>query len=120
MIVFYFLVGIMPLSEHHIWGRLVGEFTVFKYIGAACVIYAVVHLVARRSVPPYFRTWQARLFIIFCLMAAESYFFKGLPGELQFSILLSYVYFLLLFFITVTVVDSLSRLRNGWNPRSCK
>jgi len=30
MIVFYFLVGIMPLSEHHIWGRFVGEFTVFS------------------------------------------------------------------------------------------
>jgi O-antigen ligase len=111
MIVFYFLVGIMPLSEHHIWGRLVGEFTVFKYIGAACVIYAVVHLVARRSIPPYFRTWQARLFVIFCLMATESYFFKGLPGEVPFSILLSYISFLLLFLITVTVVDSLSRLR---------
>src|SRR6266446_603718 len=111
MIVFYFLVGIMPLSEHHIWGRLVGEFTVFKYIGGACVIYSVVHLVARRSAPPYFCTWQARLFIIFCLMATESFFFKGLPGEFQFSILLSYVSFILLFFITVTVVDSLSRLR---------
>src|SRR6266446_10440413 len=110
MIVFYFLVGIMPLSDHHIWGRLVGECTVFKYIGAACVIYAVLHLVGRRSMPPYFHTWQARLFIIFCLMATASYFFKGLPGDFQFSILLSCVSFLLLFLITVTVVDSLSRL----------
>src|SRR2546423_1363809 len=99
MIGFYFLGGIIPLRRDHIWGRLVGEFTVFKYIGAACVIYSVVHLVARRSVPPYFRTWQARLFIIFCLMATASYFFKGLPGEFQFSILLSYISFLLLFSI---------------------
>jgi len=111
MIVFYFLVGIMPLSEHHIWGRLVGEFTVFKYIGAACVIYSVLHLVARRSMPPYFRTWQARLFLIFCLMATASYFFKDVPGRLEFSPLLSYVSFILLFLITVTLVDSLSRLR---------
>jgi O-antigen ligase len=111
MIVFYFLVGIMPLSEHHIWGRFVGEFTVFKYIGAACVIYAIVHLIARRSIPPYFRTWQARLFIVFYLMATASYFLKGLPRAFEFSPLISYASFLLLFLITVTVVDSLSRLR---------
>jgi O-antigen ligase len=111
MIVFYFLVGIMPLSEHRIWGRFVGEFTVFKYIGAACVFYAVLHLIARRSIPPYFRTWQARLFIVFCLMATASYFLKGLPKALEFSQLLSYASFLLLFLVTVTVVDSLRRLR---------
>jgi O-antigen ligase len=111
MIVFYFLVGIMPLSEHHIWGRFVGEFTVFKYVGAACVVYTVLHLVARRTIPPYFRTWQARLFIVFSLMAAASYLFKGLSRALEVSPLLSYVSFLLLFLITSTVVDSLNRLR---------
>ena len=111
MIVFYFLVGIMPLSEHRIWGRFVGEFTVFKYIGATCVFYAALHLIARRSIPPYFRTWQARLFIVFCLMATASYFFKGLPKAFEFSPLLSYASFLLLFLVTVTVVDSLRRLR---------
>jgi putative inorganic carbon (HCO3(-)) transporter len=111
MILFYFLVGIMPLSEHHIWGRFVGDFTVFKYIGAACVVYAVVHLIATRSIPPYFRTWQARLFLVFCLMAAASYLSKGLPGAFEVSPLISYASFLLLFLITVTVVDSLNRLR---------
>jgi len=111
MILFYFLVGIMPLTEHRIWAHSVGEFTVFKYIGAACVVYAAYHLIARRSIPPYFRTWQARLFIVFYLMTTASYFFKGLRGAIEFSPLLSYASFLLLFLITLTVVDSLSRLR---------
>jgi O-antigen ligase len=111
MIVFYLLVGIMPLSEHHIWAGFVGELTVFKYIGAACVLYALVHLTASRSIPPYFGTWQARLFIGFYLIATISYFTKGPPGTLELSPFLSYSSFLLLFFITVTVVDSLNRLR---------
>src|SRR3984893_16121264 len=111
MIVYYFLVGIMPLSEHHIWGRFVGEFTVFKYVGAACVVYAFLHLAGRRTIPPYFCTWQARLFLIFCLLAEESFLVKGTPGAFEFSPLLSYGSFLLLFLITVTVVDSPNRLR---------
>lgn len=111
MILFYFLVGIMPLSQHHIWARFVGELTIFKYIGGACVLYAVLHLASRRAIPAYFRTWQARLLIVFYLMAAASYFTKGAGGVLELSPFLSYTSFLLLFFVTVTVVDSLRRLR---------
>jgi O-antigen ligase len=111
MILFYFLVGIMPLSQHHIWGRMLGEFTVFKYIGAACILYAVLHLIVRRTIPPYFRTWQARLLVVFYLIAAASYFTKSLSTSFEFSPFLSYSSFLLLFLVTVTVVDSLRRLR---------
>ncbi len=111
MIVFYLLVGIMPLSEHHIWGSFIGDLTVFKYIGVASALYALIHLSARRSGPACFRTWQARLFIIFYLIATASYFTKGLRGSLELSPFLSYTSFLLLFLVTVTVVDSASRLR---------
>ncbi len=111
MILFYFLIGIMPLTQHRIWARSVGELTVFKYVGAACVLYAVVRLASRRAVPAYFRTWQARLWVVFYVMAAASYFTKGAGGALEVSPFLSYTSFLLLFFVTVTVVDSLRRLR---------
>jgi len=111
MILFYFLIGIMPLSEHHIWGRLVGEVTIFKCVGAGCLLYALLHLAARRTLPPYFHTWQARLLVILYLIATASYFTKRLPGAFEFSPLLSYTSFLLLFFVTVTVVDSLHRLQ---------
>jgi len=111
MIVFYFLVGIMPLSEHHIWGKFVGDLTVFKYIGGASAAYALVHLITSRTLPPYLCTWQARLFLIFYAMASVSYFSKTLPGIVQLNPFLSYSSFLFLFFITVTVVDSATRLR---------
>lgn len=112
MIVFYFLIGIMPLSDHHIWASFVGDLTIFKYVGAASALYALAYLNARRSAPPCFRTWQARLFIIFYLIATISYFTKGLRGSLELSPFLSYTSFLLLFLITVTVVDSARRLRS--------
>jgi len=111
MMVFYFLVGIMPLSEHHIWGRFVGDLTVFKYIGGASATYALVHLIANRTLPAYLRTWQARFFLLFYAIASVSYFSKTLPGIVQLNPFLSYSSFLFLFFITVTVVDSATRLR---------
>jgi putative inorganic carbon (hco3(-)) transporter len=111
MILFYLLVGIMPLSQHPIWGRMMGEFTVFKYVGAACLLYAVFHLGVRRALPPYFRMWQGRLFAILYLIASISYFTKTKLTLWEVNPLLSYSSFLLLFFITVAVVDSLSRLR---------
>jgi O-antigen ligase len=110
MIFFYVLVGIMPLTQHPLWGRFVGELTVFKYIGAACVLYAGIRLVTHRSIPLYFGTWQARLLVVLYLIATASYFTSALPGALEYSPFLSYTSFLLLFFVTVTVVDSLRRL----------
>src|SRR5712691_6951625 len=101
----------MPLSQHHLWGRRVGELTIFKYVGAACVLYAVLRLATAGTFPAYFRTWQARLLVVLYVIATASYFTKRLPGAFELSPLLSYISFLLLFFVTLTVVDSLGRLR---------
>jgi O-antigen ligase len=101
----------MPLSNHRIWGAVVGDATVFKYVGALCVLYAALHLSARRNFPSFFATWQARLFAVFFLIATISYFAHYVPRPWEFSPLLSYASFLLLFFVTLTVVDSLRRLR---------
>jgi O-antigen ligase len=111
MILFYFLIGIMPLTDHRIWSQFVGELTMFKYVGAACVLYAIVRLATRRAIPSYFRTWQARLLVVLYLIATASYLTKSLPMPFERSPLMSYTSFTLLFFVTVTVVDSLTRLR---------
>ncbi len=109
MILFYLLIFVMPLTQHRIWSRFVGELTVVKYVGVACLLYTIVHLAARRAVPDYFRSWQARLFVIFYLIAAASYFYRKAPAS--WDPFFSYTSFLLLFFVTVTVVDSMHRLR---------
>ncbi len=111
MIFFYLLVSVMPMTHHPLWGRVVGEVTVIKYVGGACVLYAVLHFLVRRRPPQFFASWQARLFVVFYLLAALSFFTTSLPTDFRFSPFLSYTSFVGLFFITVTVVDSVNRFR---------
>jgi len=111
MIFFYLLVSVMPMTHHPLWGRVVGEVTVIKYVGGACVLYAILHLFVRRRPPRFFASWQARLFVVFYLLAALSFLTTSLPTDLRFSPFLSYTSFLGLFFITLTVVDSVNRFR---------
>ncbi len=89
IVIFYFLILVMPLSQHRIWAQFVGDLTGIKYIGIVCLPYAIFHLAQRRSVPQFFGTWQACLFGVLYLWAS----------------------FFVLFFITMAVVDTLSRLR---------
>jgi len=110
MILFYFLIFIMPLMQHPIWGRMAGGMTVFKYIGAACVLYALFHVAARRSLPPLFRNRAALLFLLLYGLALMSGLTRGAPTSFEANPLSSYTSFLFLFLVTFSVVDSLSRL----------
>jgi len=110
MIIFYFLILVMPLSQHHIWAQFVGDLTGIKYIGLACLPYALIHLAVRRTPPSFFGTWQARLFLVLFFIATLSYFALS-PIPWPYSHWLTYVSLLILFFITLAVVDSLTRLR---------
>lgn len=111
MILFYFLVSVMPLTNHPLWSRFVGDFTVFKYLGAASLIYAFFHILVRRTFPAFFRTWQASLFLVLYLIGTWSYFTESVPTEWEFSPFLAYTCLLLLLFVTLSVVDTLQRLR---------
>ncbi len=111
VILYYFLVSVMPLVKHPIWSRFVGDLTITKYVGAACVVYAIFHLATRASLPAAFRSPLAKLFGAFYLLALLSSLTKSLPSPWQLSPILSYTSFLLLFFVTGSVVDSISRLR---------
>jgi O-antigen ligase len=110
IIIFYFLILVMPLSQHHLWSRFVGDLTGIKYIGLVCLPYAVFHLAQRPSVPQFLGTWQARLFGVFYLWATLNYFALNTKA-VHLSHWLTYTSFLVLFFITMAVVDTLSRLR---------
>lgn len=111
MILYYLLVSVMPLVKHPLWSRFVGDMTITKYVGAGCVVYAVFHLASHASLPAAFRSPLAKLFAVFYLLALYSYFTKSLPSPWQLSPILSYSSFLLLYFVTGTVVDTLPRLR---------
>ena len=110
MILFTLLVGIMPLSDHHFWGAEVAGLTMFKWIGLACIAYAAFYLMRRGAPPAFLATWQSRLFVILYVTALFSYFLKPLPAGGGVQAFQSYTSFLLLFFITLSVIDSTRRL----------
>lgn len=112
MIFFYLLISVMPLTHHPLWSQFVGDLTIIKYLGGACLVYAVVHLFIRQRLPSYFRSGQARLFALLYLMTVVSYFTLSAPTLSWFySPLLSYTSFALLLFVTISIVDTMDRLR---------
>ena len=113
MFFFYWLILIMPLENHPIWEHHVGPLTIVKYVGLACVASAVIHLPMRKGgAPPLLATWQARMFVLLFLFAFESYATQGYSAGAGIeNPFLTYVSFMLLFFVTVTMVDSVKRLK---------
>jgi O-antigen ligase len=113
MPLFYFFVFLICFSDPPLISRLF-EDSAFKVMGAPCVLYALFYLVAQRKgkLPSYFGTWQARLFVIFYLVAILSYAVKSVSREhFLGSPILMYTSFVVLLFITLTIVDSWRRLR---------
>lgn len=111
MIVFYLLISLMPMDQDPFWGTFLGAGTLIKYVGLVCIVYAMFHLLVRRAMPRYFGTMQARLFLLFFLLSSASYWFWGPHFSLRASAFISYLSMVFLFFVVLTIVDSLSRLR---------
>src|ERR1700680_2026916 len=100
----------MPLSKHHLWGKIAGDMTGIKFIGLACLPYGLIHLLSRSSPPAFFATLQSRLFLALFFISSLSYLIMGVV-PLAASHWLTYFSMVLLFFITLVVVDSLDRVR---------
>jgi O-antigen ligase len=111
MFIYYFLIFVLPLEYHRIWGRTYGSITLIKYVGAASIVYAAVHFFQRERLPSFFAARSARWFFLFMAMAIAEYLRVGNFMFLSQSRLFNCVSFMLFFFVTITVVDSLSRLR---------
>jgi O-antigen ligase len=111
MFLYYWLVGILPLMQHPIWGRKLGPLSVFEYIGVVCFVYACSHIMARDILPSFLSTWEARLFVMLYVIALLSALTKGRGFGLNNGALIIYTSSLFLIFITLSVVDTLPRLR---------
>lgn len=113
MVFFYLLVVIMPLYTHPLWGYVLGDagnMTLFKVVGLVCVAYAVLHLTQVSMFPPYFRTWQERLFLVYYIACVISAATMQRWAGLTYSPLISDTSFLVMLFVTVSIVDSNKRL----------
>lgn len=111
MIVFYFLVAMMPMDQYHLWGMFIGVGTTIKYVGLLCILYAIFHLATRHAPPHYFTTVQAPIFLVFVTLTFVSYWLMGSKFSLQSSVFMSCLSIAFLFFVVLSVVDTVERLR---------
>jgi O-antigen ligase len=112
MILYYILLLAMPLSEHPIWSALPGGggLTVFKYLGLACAVVAIIRIVISQRIPPLLKTSSVWWMGAYILITTISYFAHG--GELTFgpTPLASIFSAFTMCFITVTLIDNKKRL----------
>jgi|SRR5215472_974237 len=111
MIIFYLLITQMPLDQDPTWGKFLGVATAIKYLGLLCVFYAILHIISRRSQPRYLATMQARLYLVFILFNSISYWFMGPTFSISSNVFISVFSMAFLFFVVLSVVDTLPRLR---------
>lgn len=111
MILYYLLVSVMPMILHPLWSGLLGDFTLVKYLGFACFGYAFLYMFVRDGMPSFFGVWQGRLFPVLAILGMTSSFLFGVGLPFEVSPFMSYLSFLMLFFTTLVVVDSVQRLR---------
>ena len=109
MILLYFLVSVMPFSDPPLLHYVTGDAT-FKLLGALCALYAAFYVSRRKVFPSYFATWQSRFIVLFYVIAALSFLTKS-RQTISESPLASCTCFLVLLFVTLSVIDSLQRLR---------
>jgi len=112
MILFYLLITQMPLDQDPTWGKFMGAATLIKYLGLVCVLYAVIHVAMRRYPPGYLSTIQARLFLVYFFLSSASYWLMGPEFSLRASSFISLLGMTFLFFVVLSIVDTLPRL--GW------
>jgi O-antigen ligase len=111
MIFYYILVLTLPFVAHPWFGIGLGGITVEKVVGAAAIVYAVVHLALREKKPVFVDTWPARAFLVFFLLSLGSHWLFGINGPTDQDFGFHPFNFLLMIFMTVSVVDTIPRLR---------
>jgi len=111
MIFFYWLIWILPLVQHPLWGRRVGPFTIFEYIGIVCLVYGVLHILSVGRVRSLFSAMHVNLFFVLYFIALVSALTNNAGINLVGSAIIIYTSSFFLFIITVSLVDTLDRLR---------
>ncbi len=106
MILFYLLMFTSPFYHHPFFDRGFGSLTLVKGIGLLCALYAIFYLFSQKKAPRYLGTVRARLFLVLCAWGLISYALAGSMRDWASDPALSYFSFLVLFFVTVTVVDT--------------
>ncbi|MGH9395374.1 MAG: O-antigen ligase family protein [Terriglobia bacterium] len=111
MFLYYILIFMLPMPDHPLWARTVGPFTVLKLVGMACLVAAVVYIGVKGTLPRFFRVKAARWYLIFFLVSLISYVTHAGDITIDQGLLTNLLAVLVLFVVTVVMVDSVHRLR---------
>src|SRR5271170_8330638 len=57
LIIFYLVVLLSAVPKHPWFGEEVAGFTIAKYLGILCLVYTLLALVLRTTVPGFFSNW---------------------------------------------------------------
>jgi O-antigen ligase len=111
MIFYLWLIWVLPLTQHPIWGARIGPLTGFEYLGLAAFSYAVVHVRRNRQSPAFLKMPQTCALLLFSFLTSLSVLGSGGSMSLKDNSFIAYCSSMLLFLITLAVVDSLQRFR---------
>lgn len=110
MILFYILVFAAPMPNHPLFGAPIAGASVVKWLGILCCAYAVVLLPQRWKYPAFEKAGESRAFLVLFVIAAISSATLSKTGTISFRPISSYVSFLLLFVVTLCLVNTRKRL----------
>jgi O-antigen ligase len=110
LIIFYIVVLLSAVPKHPWFGEEVAGFTIAKYLGILCLVYTLLALVLRTTVPGFFSNWPARLFLAFTIWSLLSCIFVSNVSTL-FTIAQPLISYLAIFFAVLCCVDSLHKLQ---------
>jgi O-antigen ligase len=112
MIFFYILVFAAPMPNHPLFEAPVAGLTVVKWLGIVACFCALLSAIARRGVPVFTKSLEARAFLVLVYIASLSWVMFPTKGTITFSPMSSYISFVLLFLVTPLLVDRWERLHN--------
>ena len=99
------------ISGIQIWNAVLGGgISVTKLIGAVNVLYAVVYLARRHGAPRFFAAPQAKWMLLLTTLAIYSFLTNERAELSLLNPVAMYTSALLLFFVTLSVIDSVQRL----------
>lgn len=112
MFLFYILILAAPMPNHPLFASVIAGMTVVKWLGMICCAYALFLLPKWWRAPAFGKAWETRAFLALFVIAALSSATLGRANTISISFrpMSSYFGFLLLFFVTLCLVNTPKRL----------
>ena len=110
MILFYILVLMAPMPNHPLFEAPLVGLTVVKWLGIICCAYAFLRLFTCPRRPAFVKSWPARFFLVLFGIVTLSFVTLAKTENLSFNPMVTYVSYVLLFFTTISVVNTYERL----------